>query len=614
MLADVDDTAPLETARGLLRRIWGHADFHGLQAPVIGEVLAGRDALAVLPTGGGKSVCYQIPSLMRRGVGLVVSPLIALMADQVAALRQLGVRAARLDSSLPGPERAEAWRAIETGDLDLVYLAPEGLMNGALERLLRVPIALIAIDEAHCVSQWGHDFRPEYRGLGRLAELFPGTPRLAVTATADARTRDDVRRSLKLEGAREFVASFDRPNLILKAERKHGSDQKRVVELVSQRPGRSGVVYAGSRDKTERLAEALRAAGSPALAYHAGLDKSVRNDRLHEFLDEEDRVMCATIAFGMGVDKPDVRFVIHADPPGAIEAYWQEVGRGGRDGELAEGITLYGAADMVWAMRRINERDLDEEVRNVQLGKVRRLYAMLDGMGCRPAAVRRYFGEEGAEPCGRCDLCTAPPVGVDATELAQKILSAVHRLGGRFGRVRVVDHLLGKTKEPSQFEVGLSTFGIGRELSPGGWRDLIEQLLFEGLLVEDPNEGRPLVGLGDAATVKAVYRGERRVKVRREPETFDGETRSGRPRKRTREALEAVAEADAPLFEALKAWRKETAAEQGVPPYVVFHDRTLLEIARGRPGTAADLARIGGVGEGKLARYGEAVLRVVRRV
>jgi ATP-dependent DNA helicase RecQ len=344
----------------------------------------------------------------------------------------------------------------------------------------------------------------------------------------------------------------------------------------------------------------------------------VRHDRLHEFLDEEDRVMCATIAFGMGVDKPDVRFVIHADPPGSIEAYWQEVGRGGRDGELAEGITLYGAGDMAWALRRINERDIDEEVKNVQTGKVRRLYAMLDGMGCRPAAVRRYFGEEGVEPCGRCDLCTAPPVGSDATESAQKILSAVHRLGGRFGRGRVVDHLLGKTKEPSQFEVGLSTFGIGRELSPGGWRDLVEQLLFEGLLVEDPNEGRPLVGLGDGAAVKAVYRGERRVKVRREPEGFDSETRpesrSGRPRsKRAREPLEAVAEADRPLFEALKAWRKETAAEQGVPPYVVFHDRTLLEIARGRPNTAPDLARIGGVGEGKLARYGEAVLRVVRK-
>jgi ATP-dependent DNA helicase RecQ len=611
MLA-VSEPAPLDEARGLLRRIWGHADFRGLQAEVVSEILAGRDALAVLPTGGGKSVCYQIPSLMRRGVGLVVSPLIALMADQVAALRQLGVRAARLDSTLSGPERAGVWRAIEDGEMDLVYLAPEGMTGYALERLQRVDVALVAIDEAHCVSQWGHDFRPEYRGLGRLAELFPGVPRLAVTATADARTREDVRRSLKLEGAREFVASFDRPNLILKAERKHGGAQKRVIELVKAREGRSGVVYAGSRDGTERLAEALRANGIPALAYHAGLDKGVREQRLHEFLDEEDQVMCATIAFGMGVDKPDVRFVIHADPPGSIEAYWQEVGRGGRDGELAEGVTLYDAADMAWALRRIGERDIDEEVRNVQIAKVRRLYAMLDGMGCRPAAVRRYFGEEGVEPCGRCDLCTAPPVGLDATEAAQKAISAVHRLGGRFGRGRVVDHLLGKTKDPSQFEATLSTFGIGRDLSPQGWRDLLEQLLFEGLLVEDPNDGRPLIGLGDASEVKAVYRGERRVKVRHEPESYDASTRSGRPRKRSREALEPVAGEDRALFDALKAWRKEVATEQGVPPYVVFHDRTLLEIARGRPKSLPELAQIGGVGEGKLARYGAAVLKVVR--
>jgi ATP-dependent DNA helicase RecQ len=611
MLA-VSEPAPLDEARGLLRRIWGHPDFRGLQAEVVAEILAGRDALAVLPTGGGKSVCYQIPSLMRSGVGLVVSPLIALMADQVAALRQLGVRAARLDSTLSGPERAEVWRAVENGDIDLIYLAPEGMTGVTLERLRRTEIALVAIDEAHCVSQWGHDFRPEYRGLGRLAELFPGVPRLAVTATADARTREDVRRSLKLEGAREFVASFDRPNLILKAERKHGGAQKRVIELVGAREGRSGVVYAGSRDGTERLAEALRSNGVKALAYHAGLDKGLREQRLHEFLDEEDRVMCATIAFGMGVDKPDVRFVIHADPPGSIEAYWQEVGRGGRDGDPAEGITLYDAADMAWALRRIGERDIDEEVRNVQVAKVRRLYAMLDGMGCRPAAVRRYFGEEGVEPCGRCDLCTTPPTGLDATEAAQKAISAVHRLGGRFGRGRVVDHLLGKTKDPSQFEATLSTFGIGRDLSPQGWRDLLEQLLFEGLLVEDPNDGRPLIGLGDAAEVKAVYRGERRVKVRHEPEGYDATTRSGRPRKRARQDLEAVVGEDRALFDALKAWRKDVASEQGVPPYVVFHDRTLLEIARGRPTSLPDLAQIGGVGEGKLARYGAAVLKVVK--
>ena len=604
--------ASLDQAREILRRVWGHPDFRGLQADVIEEMLAGRDALAVLPTGGGKSVCYQIPSLMRPGVGLVVSPLIALMADQVAALTQLGVRAARLDSTLMPRERSEIWQAAEQGELDLLYLAPEGLMNGALDRLQDLKVALIAIDEAHCVSQWGHDFRPEYRGLGRLAELFPGVPRLAVTATADARTREDVRRSLRLGEAREFVASFDRPNLILSAERKRGAGHKRVLELVAARPDRSGIVYAGSRDGTEKLAESLRAEGVKALAYHAGLDKQVRHDRLHEFLDEDDRVMVATIAFGMGVDKPDVRYVIHADPPGSIEAYWQEVGRGGRDGDPAEGITLYGASDIAWAMRRIGEREMDPEVKTVQLAKVRRLYSMLDGLNCRPAAVRRYFGEEGVEPCGRCDICVAPPLAVDATQAAQKALAAVHRLGGRYGKGRITDHLLGKTKDVSEYEAKLSTYGIGGEFSVTGWRDLIDQLLFEGLLVEDPNDGRPLIGLGDAAAVKAVYRGERQVALRQAPEAHDSPRAARRAKRSGRDPLADIGPEDRLLFEALRAWRKEVATAQGVPPYVVFHDRTLMEIALARPKSGAELGRVGGVGQGKLDRYGAAVLKLVR--
>ncbi|MDR3510486.1 MAG: RecQ family ATP-dependent DNA helicase, partial [Caulobacteraceae bacterium] len=349
--------SPLAAARAVLRRTFGHADFRGLQAEVIGEVLAGRSAMAVLPTGGGKSLCYQVPSLMRPGLGLVVSPLIALMTDQVAALQQSGVAAARLDSSTDPAERAQTWRRIEAGEMDLLYLSPEGLMQPAmLERLGRLDIALVAIDEAHCVSQWGHDFRPEYRMLGRIAELFPNAPRLAVTATADARTRHDIVTELRLEGAREFVASFARPELILSAERKQGRGRKRVIDLVTQRRGRAGVVYSGSRDGAEELAAALVEAKIPALAYHAGLDKTVRAERLDRFLQAEDAVMVATIAFGMGIDKPDVRFVIHADPPASIEAYWQEIGRAGRDGEPAEGITLYGAADFSWALRRIETR------------------------------------------------------------------------------------------------------------------------------------------------------------------------------------------------------------------------------------------------------------------
>ncbi|WP_309092160.1 RecQ family ATP-dependent DNA helicase, partial [Phenylobacterium sp.] len=442
------------------------------------------------------------------------------------------------------------------------------------------------------------------RMLGRLAELFPDVPRLAVTATADARTREDIRGELRLEAAREFVASFARPELILSAERKKGSKEKRVVELVTARPDRSGVIYAGSRDGTEKLAEALRQAGVPALAYHAGLDRNLRTQRLEQFLEADAAVMVATIAFGMGVDKPDVRFVIHADPPGSIEAYWQEIGRAGRDGDPAEGITLYGASDLAWALRRIGEREVDDSVKQVQTRKLRQLYAMLDGVACRAASVRRYFGEEGVKPCGQCDLCTGQVETTDATEAAQKALSAAHRLGGRFGRGRVVDHLLGKTKDVTDWEAGLSTWGIGQELSAVQWRDLLEQLLFEGLLREDPNDGRPLVGIGDAEGARAVFRGERRVVVRK----IEDEP-ARRPRRKSKEP--PLSPADAPLFQALKAWRAREAKAQHVPPYVIFHDRTLAEIAQARPGSRAALERINGVGEAKLAHYGQAVLEVV---
>ncbi len=599
----------LDTAREILRRTFGHADFRGMQAPVIAEVLAGRSALAVLPTGGGKSLCYQIPSMVMPGLGLVVSPLIALMSDQVAGLQQSGVAAARLDSTASPEERAQTWRQIEAGGLDLLYVSPEGLMQSwMLERLSEAPLALIAIDEAHCVSQWGHDFRPDYRSLGRLADIFPDVPRLAVTATADARTRADIKSQLRIPDALEFVDSFARPELALAAERKQGGAAKRVIQLVCERPNRSGVIYTGSREGAERLAEALVAQGTAAQAYHAGLDKKLRDRRLHRFLDEDAQVMVATIAFGMGIDKPDVRYVIHADPPASIEAYWQEVGRAGRDGAPAEAITLYGSSDMAWAFRRISQRDFDPVVSRAQVGKVRQLYAMLDGMGCRSVAVRRYFGEVDAAPCGQCDICLSPPEAIDVTQSAQKALSAVHRLGGRFGRGRVVDHLLGKTKDPSPTESALSTFGVGQELAVAGWRDLLDQLTFDGLLLEDPNDGRPLVTLGDSEAVRAVYRGERRIVVRK-----TAVEKSAR-RAATRQARVLGVElspADQPLFEALRAWRKREAASQGLPPYVIFHDRTLAEIARDRPGSLASLGEVGGVGQGKLERYGRAVLDIL---
>jgi ATP-dependent DNA helicase RecQ len=608
-------TPTLDAAREILRHTFGHADFRGLQGQVIAELLAGRNALAVLPTGGGKSVCYQVPALMRPGVGLVISPLIALMSDQVEALRQLGVAAARMDSGLAPEERDATWRRLAAGQLDLIYLSPEGLMQPyALERLSAAPLALIAVDEAHCVSQWGHDFRPEYRTLGRLAELFPHVPRLAVTATADARTRVDISRQLRLDDAAEFVASFARPELALSAERKRARPHDRVAALIAARAGRSGIVYSGSRDGAEKLAERLAAEGVAAKAYHAGLDKQVRHDRLNWFLAEDGAVMVATIAFGMGIDKPDVRFVIHADPPASIEAYWQEIGRAGRDGEPAEGITLYGAGDMSWALERIRRREMAPEAAQTQVRKVRQLYAMLEGPACRAAAVRRYFGETDVGPCGQCDRCRNPPRGVEVTQAAQKALSAVHRLGGRFGRGRIVEHLLGKTKGVSESEAALSTFGVGREFSAAGWRDLIDQLLFEGLLVEQPNDGRPLITLADPDAVRAVYRGERRLTVLQAPEAPDAAPRPGRPRRRDERRGEAAADLagdDLDLFDALRAWRRGEAARQGLPPYVIFHDQTLVDIVRVRPRTRADLAAINGVGQGKLDRYGEAVLETV---
>jgi ATP-dependent DNA helicase RecQ len=379
---------------------------------------------------------------------------------------------------------------------------------------------------------------------------------------------------------------------------------------VKARKGQAGIVYAATRDGVETLADCLNKNGVPALAYHAGLEAGLREERQHKLQNEDGLVMVATIAFGMGVDKPDVRFVIHADPPASIEAYWQEIGRAGRDGAPAEGITLYSSADLAWALRRIDGRDVESTVKAVQARKVRQLYNMLDGTGCRAAAVRRYFGEVAVEACGQCDLCLNPPAAADATEAAQKALSAVHRLGGRCGRGRIVDHLLGKTKNAFASEMELSTFGIGGELDAAGWRDLLDQLLFEGLLREDPNDGRPLVGLGDAAEVKAVYRGERRVAMRRlEPAKQGG---GGRSKKRHAGERLGVEAADAPLFEALRAWRRERAAEQHVPPYVILHDTTLSAIARQRPASRDALAKVSGVGQKKLERYGADVLAVVR--
>lgn len=602
----------LPGARETLQRVFGHSDFRGLQADVITEVLAGRDVMAVLPTGGGKSFCYQIPAILRPGVGLVVSPLIALMADQVAALRTAGVAAARLDSSLDRDARTQTLDAARAGKLDLLYVSPEGLFApNFLDFLQQCPLALIAIDEAHCVSQWGHDFRPDYRALGKLADIFPEIPRIAVTATADLRTQDDIRTQLKLSHAKSFIASFDRPNLVLSAERKN-RPAERVLELVKARSGVSGIVYAGTRDNVESHAENLRKQGVDALAYHAGLDASVRSANQHRFQEQDNVVMVATIAFGMGVDKPDVRFVIHADPPKSIEAYWQEVGRAGRDGETAEGIALYGAGDLRRAIMFANQSTATEQIKAVQVKKARQLYSFLDGLTCRRGGVRRYFGEENVEPCGVCDICTDPPSSVDATELAAKAISAVLRMDQRVGRGRVVDHLLGKAPRDSFAEqhAKLSTFGIGQDTHEAMWRAVIEHLLFEGVLSEDETE-RPTLRVGDDEAARAIFRKERVIAMR---EPAKSGRRSKEERRGARDAKRAgqagFTGADAKLFEALRTWRRETAQAADLPPYVIFHDATLAAIVSAKPQSLDALSRVPGIGEAKLKRYGPAVLAV----
>jgi ATP-dependent DNA helicase RecQ len=601
----------LDDARETLLRVFGHAEFRGLQGDVVDHMLAGGDALAVLPTGGGKSVCYQIPSLLRAGLGIVVSPLIALMTDQVEALRAAGVNAARIDSSMPYEDKQRVWHDLGAGTLDILYVSPEGLASGAIvERLSAQPLSLIAVDEAHCVSQWGHDFRPDYRRLGALHHAFPGVPRLAVTATADVRTREDIRRQLHLMHAPEFVASFDRPNLVLSTRRKDSGGAKRIVDLVKARAGLCGIIYVTARKETEGLAATLRDHGVNALAYHAMMSPDMKAQHLRRFQDEDDVVIVATVAFGMGIDKPDVRFVIHADPPKSIEAYWQEVGRAGRDGLTAEGIAFYGFSDRRFMADRIDSSPAPEEVKTVQYSKLNQLYGFMDGLACRRGGVRRYFGEQDVRDCGVCDVCTTPDMGHDSTQWARMALSAVIRCEESFGRVKIINHLLGAPPEGTleQRYADRSTFGVGKGLPKVAWRRVLDQLLFDGVLNEDPNEGFPLLRVACPDLSRAVLKGERKVMTREDP----ADNRAGRRLARgSASAGQDMDPATQAAFEALRDWRKDTAREAGVPPYVVFHDQVLRALAQIRPTHADALLSVSGIGEAKARRFGKSILAVL---
>ena len=613
------------TALDILNTVYGHAAFRGHQAGIIDHLAAGGDALLLAPTGGGKSVCYQIPALLRPGTGVVVSPLIALMQDQVDALRELGVRAAFLNSSQEPQEVRRTEARLLAGELDLLYVAPERLLQertlDLLDRLADAGgIALFAIDEAHCVSQWGHDFRPEYLQLDMLAGRFPGVPRLACTATADERTRAEIVTNLRLGQGRVFVSGFDRPNIRYRVQEKDNARRQLLSFLRREHAGDAGIVYCLSRKGTEATAAFLVDNGIPALPYHAGLTAQLRRFHQERFLREDGLVMVATIAFGMGIDKPDVRFVAHLDLPKSLEAYYQETGRAGRDGLPADAWMTYGLQDAVLLRRMMEGGDTDEMHRRRESQQLDAILAWCEVTGCRRQALLRYFGEELPAPCGNCDTCLEPPETFDGTVAAQKALSCAARTGQRFGAQHLINVLRGSQNERIQ-RFGhdqVTTYGIGTELDADAWRGVFRQLVAAGMLAVDP-DGYGGLRLTDAAW--PVLKGERTMELRRDAVHPAAAKAARSPRKKRGAAALAALRADAgqlddpateALFERLREKRRELAEQQGVPPYVIFHDRTLAAMAVHRPQSADTFLQLGGVGERKLEKYGEIFMAEIR--
>jgi len=602
----------MPTAIDVLHAVFGYPAFRGEQQAIIEHVAGGGDALVLMPTGGGKSLCYQIPALLRPGTTVVVSPLIALMQDQVEALHQFGVAAAFLNSSLDARAQSEVERDFAAGKLKLLYVAPERLLGErCLELIAKANVALFAIDEAHCVSQWGHDFRPEYRQLTVLHERFPGIPRIALTATADAPTRREIVERLNLDGARQFVSSFDRANIRYRVVEKENS-KRQLKDFLAGHKGESGIVYCLSRRKVEETAEFLNDNGVAALAYHAGMDAALRAHNQQKFLREDGIVMCATIAFGMGIDKPDVRFVAHLDLPKSLEGYYQETGRGGRDGLPAEAWMCYGLGDVVTLAQFIAQSESGEERKRVERAKLDALLGYAEIPSCRRRHLLGYFGEVVEKNnCGNCDNCLNPPAAFDGTELAQKVLSAVYRTGQRYG-VGHLTHVLRGVDDERVRNLDhdrLSVFGIGAGLDEKQWRSVFRQLVANGLLATDA-EGYGVLRL--TAASRAVLRGEASVPLRKPASKEERRaTRKSARGERVRQSLD-IAPHEAPLWDALRATRARLAREQNVPAYVIFHDATLLDMLRARPRKVDELGAIGGVGAAKLERYGVAFLDTIR--